>query len=73
MDGTLNLQHPPPPKKLKYCEKSERCYAHIGPYETVKISEVLELTLNHNRPALAYANLPPLPQKKDNSKIHCIF
>ena len=45
-----------PKTTVKYCEESERCYAHTGPDETVKISEELELTLTYNRPALAYAN-----------------
>jgi hypothetical protein len=32
----------------------------------VKISAVLELTLNHNRPALAYATPPPKGQEQNS-------
>jgi len=53
MVGTFNVE---PKTTVKYCEESERCYAHTGPYETVKISEELELTLTHNRPVITYAN-----------------
>lgn len=54
------------PKTIeKYCEESERCFAHTTPYPTVKISEVLELILTYNRHH-------PHP-KKDNSEIYCIF
>jgi hypothetical protein len=51
-----------PKTTVKNYEEPESCYAHTGPYPTVKISEELELTLTYNRPALACEN--PHPPKK---------
>jgi hypothetical protein len=62
-----------PKTTVKYCEESERCYAHTRPYPTVKISKDLELTLTYNRPALAYAK-PCKERKKERKKEYiCIW